>query len=127
MKNLLVAIIVLACTIGPIAGAFFYESVRTADITHDIIARAPERGNFWPKQIEAKLGEKIKLRVRNIDTVVHGFAIPALDVEAGDIKAGHQVILEFTPEKAGEYDFYCTAWCGENHLQMRGILKVVEK
>ena len=72
------------------------------------------------------VGEKVKLRVRNVDTVTHGFAIPDLGVESGDIKSGHQVIEEFTPEKVGEYDFYCTAWCSEHHLQMRGVLEVVE-
>lgn len=125
MKKLLVAIIVMACTIGPIAGAFFYESVRTGDITHEIIARAPARGNFWPRKLEIHLGQEVKLRIRNVDTVTHGFAIPALGIQAGDIKAGHQAVVRFTADTIGKYDFYCTAWCSEHHLQMRGIIEVV--
>ena len=127
MKKLLVAIVLLVCTIVPVAGIFLYESWRTRDLTAEILARAPERGNFWPRRVVLPVGRKVKLRVRNVDTVTHGFAIPALGVEAGDIKAGHQIVLEFTPEKIGEYDFYCTAWCSEHHLQMRGILEVVEE
>ncbi len=101
-----------------------YESRRTSDLTADILARAPEKGNFWPRLIKVSTGKKVKLRIRNIDTVMHGFAIPALEVDAGEIKAGYNKILEFTPQKPGRYDFYCTTWCSEFHLQMRGILEV---
>ena len=86
--------------------------------------RTTEKGNFSPRHIKVPLGQKVKLRIRNVDTVMHGFAIPALDVDAGESKAGHNKILEFTPQKPGKYDFYCTTWCSEFHLQMRGILEV---
>ena len=127
MKKLLVVIILLTCTVVPVVGIFVFEYTRTRDITVEIVARAPERGNFYPRNITVPVGEKVKLRVRNVDTVTHGFAIPTLGIESGDIKSGHQVIEEFTPEKIGEYDFYCTAWCSEHHLQMRGVLAVVKK
>ena len=127
MRKFLVAIILLVCTIGPVAGTLFYEFARTRDITHEIIARAPERGNFWPRKIEVHLGQKVKLRIRNVDTVTHGFAIPALSIQAGDIKAGHQIVVSFTADTIGKYDFYCTAWCSEHHLQMRGVIEVVEE
>ena len=126
MKKFLVVVIVLACTVVPVVGIFVFEYARTRDITVEIVARAPERGNFFPRRVTVPVGKKVKLRVRNVDTVTHGFAIPALGVESGDIKSGHQVIEEFTPQKIGEYDFYCTAWCSEHHLQMRGVLEVVE-
>ncbi len=67
-----------------------------------------ERGNFSPRGVVVPAGEKVKLRVRSVDTVMHGFTIPALGVESVEISAGHQVVLEFTPEEAGEYDFHCT-------------------
>ncbi len=127
MKTILSAIIVLACTIGPIAATFAYESYRTRDLTAEILARSPEKGNFSPRITEVTVGQKVKLRVRNVDTVTHGFAIPALGIDADEIKAGRSTILEFTPDKPGEYDFYCTTWCSEFHLQMRGVLKVVDR
>ena len=95
MKKFLVVVIVLACTVVPVVGIFVFEYVRTRDITVEIVARAPERGNFSPRRVTVPVGEKVKLRVRNVDTVTHGFAIPALGVESGDIKSGHQVIEEF--------------------------------
>ena len=124
-KTIISVVLLLACTIGPIVAALAYESSRTSDITADIIARTPEKGNFSPRHIKVPLGQKVKLRVRNVDTVMHGFAIPALDIDAGELKAGHNAILEFTPQKPGKYDFYCTTWCSEFHLQMRGVLEVV--
>ncbi len=126
-KTILTAVIVLACTIGPIVATLAYESYRTRDLTGEILARAPEKGNYSPQIVKVPFGQKVKLRIRNVDTVMHGFAIPALEVDAGEIKAGHYAILEFTPEKPGEYDFYCTTWCSEFHLQMRGVLEVTAR
>jgi len=123
-KKIISTFILLACTIGPIIAALAYESYRTRDITAEILARAPERGNFSPRIVKVPAGTKAKLRIRNVDTVVHGFAIPAFEVDAGEIKAGHSIVVEFTPDKPGEYPFYCTVWCSEHHLQMRGILEV---
>ena len=125
MKTVVSAIAVLACTVGPIVGTFAYEAYRTRDLTGEILARAPEKGNFSPRTTEVTVGQQVRLRVRNIDTVTHGFAIPALGIDAGEIKAGHSAIVEFVPDTPGEYDFYCTTWCSEFHLQMRGVLKVV--
>ncbi len=127
IKPVISAILVLLCTIGPIVASLAYESFRTGDLTAEILARTPEKGNFSPRIVTVALGQKIKLRVRNVDTVTHGFAIPALGVDAGEIKAGHYAILEFTPEKSGKYDFYCTTWCSEFHLQMRGVLEVTAR
>ena len=126
-KAVISAILLLGCTVIPVIAIFAYESHRTSDVTAEVVARAPERGNFRPQRIVVPVGEKAKLRIRNVDTVVHGFAIPALGLDAGEIKAGHVAILEFTPEKIGTYDFYCTVWCSEFHLQMRGILEVAER
>ncbi len=126
-KVIISAVLVLACTVGPILVTLIYESYRTRDLTAEIIARAPEKGNYSPQLLSVPVGEKTKLRVRNVDTVTHGFAIPALQVDAGEIKAGQSVTLEFTPEKTGKYDFYCTIWCSEHHLQMRGVLEVTAR
>jgi cytochrome c oxidase subunit 2 len=126
-KMILPGILLVVCTAGPIVGTLAYEAYRTRDLTAEIIARTPEKGNFAPGRLSVPAGEKVKLRVRNVDTVTHGFAIPALQVDAGEIKAGHTATVEFTPEVPGQYDYYCTVWCSEFHLQMRGILDVVAR
>lgn len=120
-------IIILGCTVLPVVLMLGYDAYYTRDITEKIIARAPERGNFTPREITVVAGEKARIQIRNIDTVTHGFASPLLGVDAGMIKAGHVAIVEFTPPKPGTYDFYCTTWCGEFHIQMRGKIIVVAK
>ena len=124
-KTIVSAVLLLICTIGPVIATLVYESHRTRDLTAEILARAPEKGNFTPRLLTVPVGKKVKLRVRNVDTVMHGFAIPALEVDAGEIKAGHSIVLEFTPQQIGKYDYYCTVWCSEHHMQMRGQLEVV--
>ncbi len=125
MKSTLSVIILLLCTIGPIAAFIVYERKSAESYTAEILARAPERGNFLPRRLTLPVGRPVRLRIRNVDTVTHGFTIPDLDIDIGDLKAGRQVIVEFTPTKTGEYVYYCTAWCSEHHLQMRGVLNVV--
>ena len=127
IKTIISAILLLTCTVGPIIATFAYEAYRVSDLTAEILCRSPEKGNFSPKITKVVVGQAVKLRIRNVDTVTHGLAIPALELDAGEIKAGRSAILEFTPDKVGKYDFYCTTWCSEFHLQMRGILEVVAK
>ncbi len=119
--------LLIVCIVGPIVGAIWYESSRSEDLTAEILARSPERGNFLPQKLTVTAGKPVRLQVRNVDTVMHGFAIPALGVDAGEIPAGHMALLEFTPENPGSYDYYCTDWCSECHLQMRGTSEVVAK
>ena len=119
--------LVIFCVVAPIVAAIMYEKHRSGDYTAEIVARAPERGNFSPQKLTVPVGEPVCLQIRNIDTVMHGFAIPDLGVDAGEIAAGYVVRVEFTPEKVGAYDYYCTVWCSEFHIQMRGILEVVAK
>ncbi len=127
MRKLLSVIILLLCTVAPIVGVLLYEKFRTKDLTAEILARAPEKGNFLPRLLTFPVGEPVTIRIRNVDTVTHGFAIPALKVDGGKILAGHSTIVEFTPTRVGKFDFYCTSWCSEDHMQMRGIIEIVEK
>lgn len=126
VRKLIVGIaVILACTVVPIAAIFAYESYRTRSLTAEIIARAPELGNFSPNRLVLPVGRKAVIRIRNVDTVSHGFAIPSLGIDVGELKAGHIALVEFTPEHIGSYDFYCTVWCSEHHLQMRGTIEAV--
>lgn len=125
--SVLAWLMVLAATVFTIAGALLYEYSRSADRrTIEIRAQAPEKGNFYPRRIEVAAGEHVRLRVRNIDTVSHGFAIPALDVGIAEIKPGEVVVFEVTaPEQGSEYEFFCTVWCSQDHMRMRGKLVVL--
>lgn len=124
-KELVALILVVLSTAGVVVAVVSYEKYqRDRVFTVDLLARAPENGNWYPREIKLKEGEKVKLRIRNIETVTHGFAIPALDIAVDDIRAGEVKVVEFTPRKKGQFDFMCTVWCSRHHLSMTGKVTV---
>ncbi len=69
-QTILSGLLILACTVGPIAASLAYEAYRTRDLTAEILARAPEKGNFSPQVVRVLAGKKVKLRVRHVPTEV---------------------------------------------------------
>ncbi|MFQ6054365.1 MAG: cupredoxin domain-containing protein [Methanosarcinales archaeon] len=123
--EIIVGLLVILSTIGTIVGANMYEdSLAKGRKTIEITAQAPEKGNWNPREITVNLGEPVRLRIRNIDTVSHGFAIPELDVGVYEIKPGEAIIVDFKPEKKGTFLFTCTVWCSPRHLEMTGKIIV---
>ncbi|OGI16141.1 MAG: hypothetical protein A2878_03240 [Candidatus Moranbacteria bacterium RIFCSPHIGHO2_01_FULL_54_31] len=74
-----------------------------------------------PATITAKKGELVRLIVHNAD-VLHGLVIPDLGVNQ-DIPSDGAVV-EFTASKAGTFEFFCSVWCGEGHMEMRGKIVI---
>lgn len=123
-SEIIAIILVIVSTVGVIVASIGYRKHTTAEI--ELSARAPERGNWDPQEIKVKKGEPVKIVLRNEDGVTHGFYLPAFDIIVREIKAGHIEKVEFTPNAAGEFGFYCNVWCGNYHMQMRGKLIVEE-
>ena len=124
-KELIAVILVIFSTLGTIFGIFALENYRKKKFyTIELIARAPEHGNWYPRKITVPLGKEVKILIRNIETVTHGFAIPDFGVAVPEIKAGEVRVVKFTPDKRGTFPFMCTVWCSEHHLNMRGELIV---
>jgi len=90
----------------------------------ELVARAPERGNWELREIQLARGQPVTLVIRNVDVVSHGFYVPALNLLVSDIRAGDVREIQFTPQQAGEFPFYCSVWCGDYHMDMRGKLIV---
>ena len=74
-----------------------------------------------PNTITAKPGELVRLIVHNAD-VKHGLVIPDLGVNQDIPPDG--AVVEFTASKAGTFEFFCSVWCGEGHMEMRGKIVV---
>lgn len=74
------------------------------------------RFTFSPTAIRVKEGEKVKITVRNVDTI-HGVFIP-------EFNARGKESLEFTATKKGNFPFYCATYCGSGHPDMQGTLIV---
>lgn len=124
-RETIALVLMILSTGGTLAAIFGYEQYRRAtEFDVLLIARAPEYGNWDPRTITVPRGQPVRLHIRNIDTVSHGFALPAFDVAVREIKAGTAVTTTFTPDRAGEFLFVCTVWCSEQHLEMTGKLVV---
>lgn len=130
--EIVAGLLVILATVGVIAAALLYEEnlwgggPRIIELT----AQAPERGNWNMQEIYLVKGEPVRIKIRNIDTVSHGFAIPELGVSlngTGEIKPGNVALVDFTPEKAGNFLFTCTTWCSAQHMQMTGRVIISEK
>ncbi len=77
------------------------------------------RKYVWePATITAKKGELVRLIIHNAD-VQHGLVIPDLGVMNRDIPEDGAVI-EFMASKRGAFEFFCSYYCGEGHIEMRG-------
>ncbi len=118
---------VLLVIIFPVAivwGAFSHQSnLKQANTVH-LIAQAPEKGNFSPRTIKIKKGKEVTLVIRNVDVKSHGFIVPLLGMRVKEIKAGELEKVTFTIDEEGKYPFYCSVWCSDYHMQMRGTLIV---
>lgn len=88
--------------------------------------------NYWGKFVErtnnirVSEGDLIVLRLRSAD-VVHGFAIPGLDINAGLVKPGKVNRVKFRADKPGAFTFRCTQYCTPLHPAMSGTLTVVDQ
>lgn len=80
------------------------------------------RQYVWePATITAKKGELVRLIIHNAD-VKHGLVIPDLGVNQDVPPDG--AVVEFVASKMGTFEFFCSVWCGEGHMEMRGKIVV---
>ncbi|MDP7420930.1 MAG: cupredoxin domain-containing protein [bacterium] len=125
-KNETLALIILILvTFGIGLGVFGVNKYRGKKLyTAELIAREPDHGNWYPRKITVSHGKEVKLLIRNIETVTHGFALPDFNVAVPEIKAGTVAEVRFTPDKKGTFPFMCTIWCSPRHMEMTGELIV---
>lgn len=118
--------LVLAIVVGVPAAVFSYQALRSrvgepGEIF--VVARTVERGGWSPARIVVRRGQKVRLRILAED-VTHGFQLLHFGVNAGAIKTGTSKAVEFTPDRAGEFPFYCSVRCSPLHMALMGTLVV---
>jgi len=86
----------------------------------DVVAR---RYTFEPSQIDVTEGERIRLMVRSGDGL-HGFEIKKFKVSKELPRGAAPVAIEFTADEAGRFPILCSAFCGDGHEDMKGMLVV---
>jgi cytochrome c oxidase subunit 2 len=70
-------------------------------------------------------GEEVKMRMSSTD-VLHGFYIPAFRVKY-DILPNRYTSVWFKATERGDYDLFCTEYCGTGHSDMDKVVRVVSR
>jgi cytochrome c oxidase subunit 2 len=96
----------------------------SADDASKIIKVNAKRFEYVPQEIRLKKGVPVVFQLTTEDRS-HGFNIPSMSLRA-DIAPGKVTELKFTPQKAGEFDFFCDVFCGSGHEGMNGKITVTE-
>jgi len=86
------------------------------------VSMTAKKFEFTPSTVTVKKGVPVKLTVKAED-VPHGFSMPEYGIKK-DLSPGESVVIEFTPDKAGSFTFFCSVFCGEGHGNMKGTLIV---
>jgi cytochrome c oxidase subunit 2 len=76
-------------------------------------------------EVRVPEGQAVKFNLTSAD-VLHGFYLPAFRIKQ-DAVPGRYTYVWLKAEKAGDYDIYCTQYCGVGHSQMRATLKVMPR
>ena len=119
---LALTVFIIGCTTETTTGSSTSDASGTLENGVRIINVNAFRFDFEPNQITANKGEKVKLIVTSTD-VTHGFALPDYDINV-PLPAGKQTIIEFTADKQGNFQFFCSIYCGADHSSMKGSLIV---
>ena len=79
---------------------------------------------FNPGTLHVRKGEHVKLIMTAADHD-HGFKLDDFDINQ-KIPTGTTVVVEFTADKAGTFQFRCSSVCGLGHRGMKGTLVIEE-
>ncbi len=74
--------------------------------------------------LHVPVGRPVKLIMRS-DDVIHSLFIPAFRVKQ-DVVPGRRTMLWFEATHEGDYDLFCTEYCGQQHSQMVGRVMVYD-
>jgi plastocyanin len=122
----------LVGVVGLVVGAILVATIpppsTAAGVSPEVLAELPafttKDFEFQQKEIRAKAGETVALRLENADPEAHYLNIDELNVNA-PIPAGQTSLALFKPTKAGTYTFYCAPhYNKETGEGMKGTLIV---
>lgn len=81
-----------------------------------------KRFEFIPNTITANKNDRVVLHITSID-VEHGFSLATYDI-VETLPVGVAKTIKFTATEVGEFNFFCSVFCGSGHGDMRGKLVV---
>jgi cytochrome c oxidase subunit 2 len=81
---------------------------------------------YTPNEIRVKKGDKVKITVTTSeDKMKHNFTVDEYGIESDNAEKGKPITFEFTADKVGEFEFYCSIYDHREKGQ-KGTLIVTE-
>jgi cytochrome c oxidase subunit 2 len=77
---------------------------------------------YHPNKVTAKVGQPVVFVLTSQDRI-HGFKMPDFGLRT-DIVPGQETRVILTPDKPGNFTFFCDVFCGDGHEDMEGTLVV---
>ena len=105
-----------------LAGAIGLAGASAASADEQVIRLTAKKFEYDLREITLKKGVPVVLELTSLDRV-HGFNQPDFGVR-GDAVPGMVTRIRFTPNKTGEFVFFCDVFCGDGHEEMSGTLIV---
>lgn len=107
----------------PVAAVMLVPRVAARAADARVIEVTARRFAFEPSEIEATVGERLRLVVRSADGV-HGIEIRRFTVKHEIPRGGDPVVVEFVAAEEGRFPILCSEYCGNGHGDMTGTLVV---
>ncbi|MDD4992490.1 MAG: cytochrome c oxidase subunit II [Paludibacter sp.] len=82
-------------------------------------------GNKQADTLVLPIGKAVKIDLVSTD-VLHGFSVPAFRIKE-DVVPVKKNYTWFIPGELGDFDLFCTVYCGLNHSSMLATIRVVSE
>ena len=112
----------IALALPPVGGAGRQTDAGAAG--PQVVKMTAKKYDFDPSTITVVRGRPVRLEVTAVDHD-HGIEIKEFGIKQ-KLEKGKPTVVEFTPDKAGEFTFHCSVFCGLGHHGMKGKLVVTE-
>ena len=110
--------------LNPMIGGGFNRSRNQGQKSSDAMEIVIEGSNykFTPEKITVKKGEKTRIVFKSKEGF-HDFRVDELKIATAVIQSGEEDFVEFTPDKTGTFEFYCS-FGNHRAMGMKGTLVV---
>ena len=123
LKMMLIGLTILSAASAKTVAQVAKDAGTGAQAVHEIQVTL-KKYEFNPGSLRVRKGERVKLVMTAADHD-HGFKLDDFDINQ-KIPKGTTVVVEFTADKAGTFQFRCSSVCGIGHRGMKGTLVVEE-
>jgi len=123
LRMMLIGLTILSAASAPTVAQVAKDAGTGMQGAHEIQVTL-RKYEFSPGSLRVRKGEQVKLVMTAVDHD-HGFKIDDFNINQ-TIPKGTTVVVEFTADKAGTFQFRCSNVCGLGHRNMKGTLVVEE-